>query len=301
MIANFLTEEFDRGTPYGTLAALRSAIASAHDSVDGQSVGAHPLVLAVLQGARDTRPPAPKYTTIWDPDPVLRLLDTWGPNETMTIERLSRKLVMLFALASQGRSSDLARIATSSVRVERTRATFTVVHPKERTATRPHRLDHVDRLGDPSRDPVRCLECYLTRSAEARATPTAAAADRLVLTTVAPAHPATAQTIAKWNLRTMAEAGIDTTKYKAHSTRAAATTAAIHAGASKTAAAHGRWRSTATMDRFYNRASGSAGPAPRTSPARQGFTARILTPHVTTRAAARRAAAVAGQASNHAE
>ena len=295
MIANFLAEAFDDGAPYTTLAALRSAIASAHDRVDGQSVGEHALVAAVLHGVRDARPPAPKYDEVWDPDPVLLTIDSWGPNETMPMDRLTRKLAMLLALADQGRSSDLARISTASVQTDRAGASFLVVGPKERTYTRPNRRDHVDRLADPARDPVRCLEAYLARSAEARAAPGAAEADRLFLTTVAPVHPATSQTVAKWNLRTMAEAGIDTTKFKAHSIRAAATTAAITAGASKDQAAHGKWRSTGTMDRFYNRARGkSAAQATKAVDARKGVTGRILAAKATTRAAAARKAGPIG-------
>ena len=297
MIANFLAEVFEGGAPYTTLAALRSAIASAHDRVEGQSVGEHPLVAAVLHGARDARPPTPKYDDVWDPDPVLRTIDSWGSNETMPMDRLTRKLAMLLALADQGRSSDLARISVASVAWDRTGATFTVVGPKERSYSRPNRRDHVDRLADPARDPVRCLECYISRSAEARATPAAAAADRLFLTTVPPYHPATSQTLAKWNLRTMAEAGIDTTKFKAHSIRAAATTAAINAGATKGQAAHGKWRSTSTMDRFYNRAKPPAAPAPVKATPRSGVTGRILGARVTTRASAARKAGPVGSPS----
>ena len=93
----------------------------------------------------------------------------------------------------------------------------------------------------------------------------------------------------------MAEAGIDTTKFKAHSIRAAATTAAITAGASKDQAAHGKWRSTGTMDRFYNRARGkSAAQATKAVDARKGVTGRILAAKATTRAAAARKAGPIG-------
>ena len=235
-------------------------------------MGEHPSVSAIMQAVRSQRPPAPRYGDLWDLAPVLALIESWGPNDEMPLDKLARKLAMLLACADQNRSSDSARIAYSSINISARGATFLVVGPKERTAARPNRTDTIDRIADPARCPTRCMEAYIARSADNRFLAGAKANDRLFLTTVPPFHAATAQTISKWNLRTMDEAGIDTRRFKAHSIRAVATTAAVAGGATKAQAAAGKWTSIATMDRHYNRATVTAtAPAPR-----KGLTAKIL-------------------------
>ena len=269
-----MTDLFDTGAPFTTVAAHRSAISSAHAPVDGAPVSEHAAVAAVVQAIRTQRPPAPRYgADLWELAPVLTLIESWGSNDTMALDLLARKLAFLLACADQNRASDSARIAFSSVTVTAAGATFLVMGPKEQTAARPNRRDSVDRIADPARCPARCMAAYIARTADARAQAGNAAADRLFLTTVPPFHAATAQTIANWNLRTMAEAGVDTTRFKAHSIRAVATTTAIRAGASKAQAADGKWASIATMDRHYNRA--PAAPARGAAP-RRGMTAKIL-------------------------
>ena len=73
-VVNFLAELFHQGYQYRSLNAYRSAISSVHEKVDGEPVGQHPLVLQVLKGAFNERPPRPKYHSTWD---VNLALDTY--------------------------------------------------------------------------------------------------------------------------------------------------------------------------------------------------------------------------------
>jgi len=276
-VVNFLTELFDDGAAFRTLALYRSAIASLHAYVGDIPVSLTQVVTDFFRAIRAERPPRPRYERLWHLEPVLRLLESWGPNADMPLPRLTKKLTFLLACANQNRASDSAAIAVSSVVIDRHGARFTVVAPKERSSRRYDRSDMVERIEDPARCVVRCMETYLSRTTGFRV----GVPDRLLLTTVPPIHAATPQTIAKWNLACMAAAGIDTMEFKSHSIRAVATTTAVAAGAPAWQVAHGKWASVRTMNTFYNRAAPT--PAQGQSP-RAGVTARILRPpHRTTR------------------
>jgi site-specific recombinase XerD len=226
-VVNFLTELFDDGAAFRTLALYRSAIASLHAYVGDIPVSLTQVVTDFFRAIRAERPPRPRYERLWHLEPVLRLLESWGPNADMPLPRLTKKLTFSLACANQNRASDSAAIAVSSVVIDRHGARFTVVAPKERSSRRYDRSDMVERIEDPARCVVRCMETYLSRTTGFRV----GVPDRLLLTTVPPIHAATPQTIAKWNLACMAAAGIDTMEFKSHSIRAVATTTAVAAGA----------------------------------------------------------------------
>ena len=61
-VANFLAELHRQGYQSSLLNSFRSAISSAHDQVDGVTLGKHPLICRVLKGAFNARPPLLCYT-----------------------------------------------------------------------------------------------------------------------------------------------------------------------------------------------------------------------------------------------
>ena len=68
-----------------------------------------------------------------------------------------------------------------------------------------------------------------------------------------PHGPVTASTIARWVLHVMNSAGIDTNKFKAHSTRGAGTSAAKGLVPIDIIMASGGWSSINTFSKFYDR------------------------------------------------
>lgn len=98
--------------------------------------------------------------------------------------------------------------------------------------------------------PATALEDYLTKTKDIRMQNS-----NLFLTCIRPYKNATAQTISKWIKAVLSESGVDTTLFRAHSTRHASTSAANAAGVSidiirKTAG----WTSSSyTFAKFYNR------------------------------------------------
>ena len=97
---------------YQTVNVLRSAISSTHQWVDGKPIGQHPLVIRLLKGISNERPPKSRYTTTWDVSKVTSYLSSLGDNKTLSLKQLSKKLVMLLALILPERSSVLADLDT---------------------------------------------------------------------------------------------------------------------------------------------------------------------------------------------
>ena len=58
-IANFLAELYEKDFQYRSINAYCSAISSAHDKVDGYSVGQHPTVCRLMKGIFNKRPLQP--------------------------------------------------------------------------------------------------------------------------------------------------------------------------------------------------------------------------------------------------
>ena len=109
-VANVLAKLFEEGYQYRSLNAYRSAISSVHEKVDGEVVGQHPLISRLLKGAFNERPPRPKYHSIWDVDLVLDMFRRNGPSSNLSLEDITVKTVMLFALTRPCRGADLAAL-----------------------------------------------------------------------------------------------------------------------------------------------------------------------------------------------
>ena len=109
-VVNFLAELFHQGYQYRSLNAYRSAISSVHEKVDGEPVGQHPLVSQVLKGAFNERPPRPKYHSTWEVNLVLDMFRSEGVPSSLTLQKLTFRTVMLFALTRPCRGADLAAL-----------------------------------------------------------------------------------------------------------------------------------------------------------------------------------------------
>ena len=64
-VLSFLTHEFEEGKQYRSLNCYCSAISSTHLPIKRVPVGQHPLVIRLLKGAFNLRPPKPRYSHTW--------------------------------------------------------------------------------------------------------------------------------------------------------------------------------------------------------------------------------------------
>ena len=62
-------------------------------SIDGVVVGKHPTVRRLIQGIFNSRPPRPKYRSVWNIDMVVVHIQSMEPSDKLSFKDLSWKLV----------------------------------------------------------------------------------------------------------------------------------------------------------------------------------------------------------------
>ena len=101
---------------------------------------------------------------------------------------------------------------------------------------------------------VKCLRQYVKITSNLRVEDDNINRNWLILSLVKPHHPITTSTLARWLKFTINESGIDTSYFKAHSTRAAATSKAFQNGISCTEImSQAKWSNESTFSRFYHK------------------------------------------------
>ena len=260
-IADYLTELFKKGRSYHTVNIHRSAISAFHRPIDGVKVGQHDLVCRVLNACFNARPPQPRYVVTWDVDKVLSYIHSLRENSTLSDKCLTLKLSMLLALASAGRSSDLRALDIRYMTITDHSISFELgVLTKSRRKGQPPIKLTFDRFdSDPLVCVVSTISCYLDRSKAWRA---GSDKTQLLLSYIRPHKEVVPCTIAGWLVELMKQSGIDTSEFRAHSTRGASTSKAKAKGLScQEILAMANWKKESTFRRHYLReiASESAG------------------------------------------
>lgn len=100
----FLTKELQRVGSYASLNTTRSAISL----LSPDQIGNHALVKRFCKGASVLKPTAPRYDMVWDPEPVIAKLSKQQPHSKLSLEELTKKLVLLLALATGQRAQTLS-------------------------------------------------------------------------------------------------------------------------------------------------------------------------------------------------
>ncbi|CAH2004916.1 unnamed protein product [Acanthoscelides obtectus] len=107
----FFKEQMNNELSYSSLNIYRSAL----NLIIEQSLHDDRIIERFLKGVYNLRPPMPKYQSTWDPEPVLSYLKTLYPLDSLTIELLTKKLVMLLELASGEREHTLSKISLNKI------------------------------------------------------------------------------------------------------------------------------------------------------------------------------------------
>ena len=246
----FLRTLSQRGLGYGALNAARSALATILPKYDGVDFGKHQIVCWLIKAAYERNPPAPRYSTFWDVSRVFNMLKTWGKNSNLSLKDLSFKVAMLLLLVTAQRGQTIIALSIKDME-----CTEVLVFKLQKL------LKH-NRMGDPldciKLRPydqcfrlcvVRAVKEYLNRTKKVRKGET-----QLLLSFVPPHKAISRDTLARWTLKTLALAGIDTTRYGSHSTRGAAASAAKRVGIPinlilKSAG----WKNEHSFARFYDK------------------------------------------------
>lgn len=171
-VLEYLSSLVGKGKAYRTVNVARSMLSATLVKIDGVDVGKHPLVLKLMKGAYNRKPPAPKYSRFWDVGTVVDFLITLGPNDGLPFSDLSRKLALLLALSTLCRVSELANISRDSIIIDGIQATFSLTKPRKSQRSSPLQVLTVKRLQPTSLAcPVETLIDYITASESFRQRP----------------------------------------------------------------------------------------------------------------------------------
>lgn len=244
----YLTHLYNRGAQYGTLNSHRSALSL----LIGSKIGSDDRVQRLFKGFYKTRPPMPRYNQTWDPAIVLNYLSSFYPNDDLELEKLSKKVVTLLALVTAHRVQTISKIKIENVSVNSNHISIKV--PDILKTSRLGSLQPCLHLpfykNRPQICPAEAFKSYLEKTQMIRNN------ERYVFISFKkPFKPVGSQTISRWIKGTLAESGIDTSIFTAHSTRHASTSAAHRLGVTiETIRNTAGWSdSSSVFARFYQR------------------------------------------------
>ena len=240
----------EQGLSYTTTKTARSALSAIILPTDYVNVGSHPIVSRFMKGIFKNNPPAPRYRTTWDVSPIVSYLSSLPKPNQSSLKLLTLKLVMLVALVSAQRGQSLHMLDIHCTKEGDTFLEFAL--PEHIKQSRPgYKVPSVLLQAYPA-DQSLCvfthLKEYLQRTKLLRGNET-----KVFLSHAKPHHRASRDTISRWILSVMAEADVDVTTFKPHSTRAAAASKAKNSSVPvKEILDTAGWSSERTLDHFYN-------------------------------------------------
>ena len=225
----FLQSCLDLGAGYSTLGTHRSAV-SLLSPVGGDKIGENRLIVRFMRGVGKLNPPKPRYKETWDPSLVLAYLTTLEPIDSISLEHLSLKLIMLLALATGQRQQTLHAIDIRNI--QQAPGGIQIKVEKLLKTSKPGSIQPCIFLprfeSQMSLCVARTLEEYLKRTLPFRNENK----NQLFLGYTGSHEPISTQTMSRWLKAVMTSSGINSDIFSAHSTRHASTSAAARSGVS---------------------------------------------------------------------
>lgn len=248
-VVSFLSNLFESGASYGTLNSHRSALSL----LLGSEVASNDCIKRLLKGVFRLRPSLPRYSSTWDPQIVLSHISEWAPNSQLSLEKITKKLVILLALCTAHRVQTFSLIKLNNIKIKNNGVEIVIsdiiktsgIGRNQPVLFLPFFRENL------SICPATTLIDYMSITQDLRPLST----DHLLITVKRPHKGATAQSISRWIKQVLCVSGVDVAVFGAHSARHAATSAARAAGVSldlirKTA---GWTASSQSFAKFYNR------------------------------------------------
>ena len=94
-VLKIFTELYEKGCQYSSINLARSALASVVTLRGYATLSDRPLIKRFMKGVFHLRPPKPKYSSIWDPDILLRYWQKLEVNSQLNLLELSKKVTTL--------------------------------------------------------------------------------------------------------------------------------------------------------------------------------------------------------------
>ena len=251
-ILTFLTEIFETGVGLGTLQITRSALNTIIELPGYPDISQHPLIQRFFKGAFNIRPPPTPQQHTWDVNTLLTHIQRMPSNEELNLKDLTLKLVALLMLLASSRVHYIHSFSIRAMAMDKDTCTFyPTIHLKHSRPSFPGDPITYTRFPDDNNlCVINCLTEYINR----RHSLVDDKVSQLLITHRKPYHAAHKDTVARWLKEMLREAGIDTTRYTAHSYRAASTSMLKDKSiAIDEILKRGQWSNTHTFTRYYQK------------------------------------------------
>ena len=249
-ILRFLRTLEDQGLGYGAINAARCALSLVLPHINGQTVGKHFLIRWFVKSVYERNPPKPKYSRFWDVSLVFNLFRAWEDNRQLSLKCLGFKVAVLMLLITGHRGQTILALKINRLELSRQEAVFDL-----------DKLLKSNRTGDPlssislSAFPedkklgvVRAITTYIVRTAPLRNR------NQLLISFVKPHAPISRDTLSRWTLLVLKEAGIDTDRFASHSTRGAVASNARMLGVPvATILSNAGWKTSIAFAKHYHK------------------------------------------------
>ncbi len=250
---DFLSFLFDSGLSYSSINSARCALSTILQLSDSEvTFGQLPIVKRFMKGVFELRPALPRYQTTWDVKKVLDFFRKQPMPSALILKDLTVKVTFLIALLSGQRCQTL-HVLTIDMILVADKCTFYVMEKVKQTRVGTHvkPLEFLKYSPEPQLCVVTHLLEYVKRTACYRSDQ-----KQLLLSYVKPYGPVSKNTISRWIRSVLSLVGLDVTKFKSHSVRAASTSflASNNCKITDIMLSAG-WSNEQTFQRFYNKPS----------------------------------------------
>lgn len=198
------------------------------------------------------RPLRPKYQKTWDVSIVLNFIKTYFPLESLSLKKLTEKLLILLALITAHRAQTLTLINIDNIKFFPSK--IEILIPDTIKTSGPGKFQPLLVIPFFEEKPELCVAStlihYLEQTKDLRGN-----VKNLFISFKKPHKPVVTQTISRWIKCILYTCGVDTSHYDAHSVRHAATSQAFKKGISlDIIRSTAGWSKTSSVfARFYNK------------------------------------------------
>lgn len=244
-IIKFLTMLYENECSYSAINIARSALSCIfHDP----PIGEHFLISRLLKGIFNLRPSRPRYSKVWNVNKVLSFLEKWTPSRSLDLKQLTLKTLMLIMLTSGQRCQTIHALNLKQVEISRNHIHFHI--DKNLKHNKINNMENTvifnSFVENKKICPVTYIKEYIKRTKKLRTE------DQFFIS-FKTFRAVNKETLSSWIKLTLSLAGIDTSLYKAHSTRAASTSAAFLKTDINTIMKAASWKNSQTFAKFYNK------------------------------------------------
>ena len=252
---DFLTMLYESGLSYSSINTARSALSNLLQLQDQSiSFGQLPVVKRFMKGLYELKPSFPRYQSIWDVSLVLNYLRKQLPVVDLCLMKLTLHLNFLLCLLSGQRCQTISYLSLDHMDLTDEKCVFVIMN-KVKQSRVGHHTKPLEFLAYPQEKSL----CILTHLREyITRTKTIRSSQQLLISYVKPHSAVSKDTISRWCRTILQAAGIDVSKFKGHSTRAASSShlAGCNFNIREIISSAG-WSSERTFQRFYNKPSES--------------------------------------------